>query len=104
MEMNLAIPAGIEFADLKLSRDASTGDVSFDWSPIEAICDASGVDVRNFKECDEDNIGGLIVTWYAAHRVAGGVPDLVAEQLLAEVQAEAVAGMAGVQPGGGRVH
>ncbi len=104
MEMKLAIPDGVGFSDLKLTRDAATGDVSFDWAPIEAICEASGVDVRNFKECDEDNVGGLIVAWYVAHRAAGGAVDQVAEQLIAEVQAETVAGIAGVQPGGGSVH
>ena len=38
MEMKLAIPEWVEFADLKLTRDPATGDVSFDWAPIEAIC------------------------------------------------------------------
>lgn len=104
MEMKLAIPEGVKFSDLKLTRNSSTGDVSFDWGPIEAICDASGVDVRNFKECDEDNVGGLIVAWYESHRAAGGAVDQVAEQVIAEVEAESVAGMAGVQPGGGSAH
>lgn len=102
--IGFVIPDGVFFEQLKLSRDSSTGDVSFDWSPIEAICDASGINISMFRDQDEDNVGALIVSWYNAHVAAGGARDQVAEQLIAEVEAEAVAGMAGVQPGGGRVH
>lgn len=85
--MQITIPETVTFADLKLERDPITGDVSFDWEPIEAICEASGIDVAIFKEGPADNVSGLIATWYAAHRSNGGAPDPVQDQLLAEIHA-----------------
>jgi hypothetical protein len=40
----------------------------------------------------EDNVSGLIIGWYQAHRQQGGEPDPVAEDLIAEVLAEDAAG------------
>lgn len=88
---------GVPFAALKLRRDVTTGQVSFDWAPIERICEASGIDPCLFKRSHEDNVSGLIVAWYQAHREAGGAPDPVAEQLIAEVLAEMAFGEASVQ-------
>lgn len=99
--VGLRIPQGLRFADLKLSRHLVDGDVSFDWAPINAICEASDIDVAVFSHSDEDNVAGLIVAWYQVHREAGGEIDLVAEQLIAEVQAEGIKGQASVQNGPG---
>lgn len=101
LPVGFAIPDGVAFADLKMTRHPQTGDVSFDWAPIEAICAANGVDVALLRDTHEDNVGEFLVAWYESHRSAGGPPDLVAEQLLAEVQAEAGRGQAGVQAGPG---
>jgi len=97
VSMKVVIPEGLEFSALKLSRDPVTLDVEFDWGPIEAICDESGIDVAMFAEQDEDNVAGLINTWYIEHLERGGAPDPVQEMLLAEVLAEdAAGGQAGV--------
>lgn len=88
----IIFPDGLRFPDLKLARDARTGDVSFDWRPIEAICDASGVDVAIFKEGLEDNLAGLLTTWYRHHLACGGDPDPVYADLIGEVVAEDAAG------------
>ena len=87
----IAIPDDIEFADLRLQRDADGG-VSFDLSVIERICWASGLPVEALTESPEDNISQLIIGWYQAHRQHGGAADLVAEDLIAEVAAEDAAG------------
>lgn len=87
----IAIPDDIHFADLRLGRD-SDGAVSFDWTPIEHICAASGVPVELFRDGPEDNVAGLLMTWYRAHRESGGALDLVAEDLIAEATAEDAAG------------
>lgn len=87
----IAIPEGLKFSELQLSRDAD-GEVSFDWAPIERICMASGVPVELFREGPEDNVAGLLMTWYRAHRNGGGVLDPVAEDLIAEAAAEDAAG------------
>lgn len=89
----LAIPDDIDFAALHLARDAD-GAVSFDWAVIERICRANNLPVELLREGPEDNLAGLLIGWYSAHRNAGGAPDPVAEDLLAEVQAEAAAGQA----------
>lgn len=87
----IAIPDDISFADLRLGRD-SDGEVSFDWTPIERICAASGVPVELFRDGPEDNVAGLLMTWYRAHRAGGGALDPVAEDLIAEAAAEDAAG------------
>lgn len=95
--LEIRIPDGLEFSALKLSRDPVTRDIEFSWEPIEAICEASGIDIAVFRDQHEDNVGGLIVAWYAHHRANGGAPDPVQEQLLAEVQAEDALGVYRVQ-------
>ena len=85
------IPHDVRFSDLKLARDPD-GHVSFDWRPIERICAASGQDVAVFRDGPEDNLASLLSSWYHAHRSAGGEPDVVYEDLIAEVRAEDAAG------------
>lgn len=51
------------------------------------ICEASGIDPA-ITLSDEDNISGIIVAWYNAHRAAGGDADPVADDLIAECIAE----------------
>lgn len=87
----ITIPDDVGFSDLRLARD-SYGMVSFDWTPIERICAASGVDVAILRDGPEDNVAGLVVRWYEAHLEAGGEADPIAEDLLAEVRAEDAAG------------
>ncbi|WP_310628164.1 hypothetical protein [Limnohabitans sp.] len=79
----ISIPLNVGFADLKLKRNAD-GTIAFAWSPVEAICKASGIDIRLFREQSEDNIAGLLATWYAQHRLAGGLPDRVMDDLISE--------------------
>lgn len=99
LSKRITVPDDISFNDLDLTRDVSTGAVTFRWEPLERICAVSGVDVALLKERSEDNVGGLLVAWYAAHRKAGGAANDVAEQLIAEVQAEDRYGEAHVQRG-----
>ncbi|EWC40191.1 hypothetical protein B597_016575 [Stutzerimonas stutzeri KOS6] len=87
----VAIPEGLDFADLRLSREPDGG-VSFDWGVIERICAASGLPVELLRDAPEDNVAGLLLAWYQAHIQAGGSADPVAEDLLAEVRAEDAAG------------
>lgn len=89
----VAIPDDLEFADLRLARDAD-GAVSFDWAVIERICLASNMPVELLREGPEDNVSSLLIGWYCAHRERGGSVDPVAEDLLAEVRAEDAAGQA----------
>lgn len=88
----IAIPDGLDFASLLLTRRAD-GAVSFDWAPIETICRESGIDIALFRDGPEDNVAGLITAWYRAHLDAGGAPDPVQEDLIAEAAAEERAGM-----------
>ncbi|WP_288076579.1 hypothetical protein [Pseudomonas sp.] len=87
----VAIPDGLDFSDLKLAREPD-GSVSFDWRVIERICAASGLPVELLSDSTEDNVAGLLIGWYQAHRQRGGVVDPVAEDLMGEVLAEDVAG------------
>jgi len=98
--LKITIPPAIGFADLKLKRDLTDGSVSFDWHPIEEICRASGIDLACFRDSPEDNVAGLIMAWYVAHRKQGGVADPVEEELLREVAIEDAMGLYKVHLGG----
>ncbi len=84
----ICIPDDIEFADLKLARDPATGVIKFDWTPIERICAASGIDASVFRDHHEDNLAALILQWYASHLAAGGTRDPVQDELVVEMLAE----------------
>jgi len=96
-KVQIHIPDDLDFSALKLARDPITLDVSFDWTPIEQICSASGLDVSIFRDQHEDNVAGLIVAWYMEHRARGGAPDQIEEQIIAEVHAEDTHGIINVQ-------
>ncbi len=85
---NIRIPENLKFSDLQLARDPHTGDISFDWTPIEQICEASGIDIAVFDDEDEDALSELIIAWYQAHLASGGAPDPVQEELIAEADEE----------------
>ncbi|MBP7657197.1 MAG: hypothetical protein KA742_11720 [Pseudoxanthomonas sp.] len=87
----IAIPDDIEFADLRMAREPD-GSVSFDWSVIERICNTSGLPVELLRDAPEENVVGLIQSWYEIHRQHGGAPDPVIEDLAAEAAAEDAAG------------
>ena len=87
----VAIPEGLDFADLRLAREAD-GSVSLDWGVIKRICAASSMPVELLRDGPEDNLAGLLIGWYQAHRQRGGAADPVAEDLLGEVHAENAAG------------
>ncbi len=87
------VPAEVDFADLSLSRDSMSGDVSFDWEPIEKICRANGIDESIYKGGHESKVVDLLLSWYSMHKKAGGKLDLVAEALQAESEAEEAFGV-----------
>lgn len=84
-KIKIKIPAGMDFAELRLARDPETGGVLFDWEPVERLCKINNLDIEVFRLAPEDNVAGLIVAWYAEHRAHGGEPDATAEELLVEV-------------------
>ncbi|MTH95539.1 hypothetical protein [Roseibium sp. RKSG952] len=85
------IPSGLDFSALNLARDPD-GAVSLDMSVIEQICGFNGLPVELFTDGPEDNLSGLIATWYRAHIAAGGAPDPVQEDLIRETEIEDAAG------------
>ena len=98
-EVTIQIPAGLDFSSLKLTRKRD-GTVSFDWSPIERICEASGIDIALFRDGPESNLASLAAAWYREHLARGGTPDPVQEDLIAEAVLEEVRGqVVSRQPG-----
>ena len=94
--VRIGIPVGMKFSDLRLSRCAD-GMVRYDLSVIESIMEASGLDPA---DATGDLVTSLIVAWYSAHRLSGGEPDPVAEDLIAEVRLQDAAGqIVSYQPG-----
>jgi hypothetical protein len=97
--MKITIP-DLNFSDLHLKRDCSTnGNIEFDWSLIEDICDASGIDIAEFRDAHEDNVSSLIHQWYAEHKAQGGAPDAVMEDIIIEAKLEEVFGSFRYKPG-----
>jgi hypothetical protein len=88
IELRATIPEGLSFADLHLSRDAEDGAVVFAMEPIEAICEASGLDIEEVVEGPEPTICVLIAAWYEFHLQNGGAPDPVQEDFLEETRLE----------------
>jgi len=74
---------------LELARDPRSGDLSFNWEPIEEICAASGIDLDALIEESEENLSELLLAWYEAHLAAGGEADPVQEALRSEAEEEA---------------
>ncbi|ODS54691.1 MAG: hypothetical protein ABS36_11030 [Acidobacteria bacterium SCN 69-37] len=86
--LTVTIPDGMEFADLRLTRDPITLDLEFDRSVVELICHASGIDSAIFWQAPEDNIAALFAAWYHRHIQEGGAPDPVFEQIRSEIRDE----------------
>ena len=86
--LTITIPDGVRFADLKLARDPQTGDLEFEWAPLERICEASGIDLAVFRDAPEDNVAALLVAWYHAALANGEPRDPVQDDLIAEARAE----------------
>jgi hypothetical protein len=87
-ELRLTIPVGVEFADLHLSRHADDDRVHFEMAPIEAICEASALDLTEVVQGPRSFVGVLIAAWYVAHLERGGAPDPVQEDLIEEARLE----------------
>lgn len=87
-ELRVVIPDGVEFADLRLSRDVEGGRVRFCMAPIAAICEASGLDLDEIVDGERPLVGLLIAAWYQAHLSEGGSLDPVHEELLEETRLE----------------
>jgi hypothetical protein len=83
----LVIPDDVDFSHLNQAYEPD-GSIRFEWSPIEAICKASGIDIAVFQYGPEDNLAKLITAWYRVHRENGGAVDPVEEDLLWEVYME----------------
>lgn len=84
--VRICIPDGVTFADLRLSRDSTTGEIEYDIETVRRVAAASGIDPAVLTT--EDGISSLLVAWYQAARAAGEPPDPVQEDLLREVQEE----------------
>lgn len=96
--MKIIIP-DLNFSDLHLKRDSSTdGNIEFDWSLIEDICDASGIDISEFRNEDENDVCFLIHQWYSEHRSRGGAPDPTMEDIIIEAKLEEAFGSISHEP------
>jgi hypothetical protein len=98
MTVNIQIPRDLPFSALRLGRDSQTFDVTFDWLAVEKVCAESGIDFGLFKN-NPDNLAMLLSTWYARHLQAGGVRDVVMDDLLMEKSFAARRGEIAHSPG-----
>ncbi len=85
------------FSELHMARDNEN--IGYDWSLIEDICEASGIDISEFRDENENNISALIHQWYSEHRARGGAPDPVMEDIIVEAKLETTFGSMGDNPG-----
>lgn len=83
---SIRIPVGVTFSDLKLHYESSG--MSFDWAPIDRICEASGIDPELLRNPVDGRITKLIIRWYGIHLATGGERDSAADELTTAVYAE----------------
>jgi hypothetical protein len=88
IQLQATIPDGVNFEDLRLSRDVRDGAVLFNPQPIEAICAASGFDIEELVAGPDPIVCALITAWYEEHLRRGGAPDPVQEDLMEETRLE----------------
>ncbi len=88
LRLRVTIPNGVEFGDLHLSRNPEDGLVRFEMAPIEAICEASALDLDELVQGPQPLVGLFIAAWYEVHLARGGVPDPVQEDLIEEARLE----------------
>lgn len=69
-------------------------DIEFDWTLVEAICDASGIDISEFRSEEGDKACSLLHQWYAEQRARGGAADPTMEDIIIEAKLEEVFGSA----------
>jgi hypothetical protein len=96
----LRLPAVISFADLTLQRRPVTRRLLVAPAPLAALCRFDRLDSEQIL-ADEDLSSWLICEWYCTHRLAGGEPEPVAAEILAEVAALQESRIAALQPGSG---
>jgi len=80
----LTISDDLQFADLILEREPVTHRLLFLPAPLGELCLVNCLDPEEVL-ASEDLACELICEWYLAHIEAGGEPDPLAEQILAEV-------------------
>ena len=83
-EVKLTIPPTIPFSSLKLKAEG--GKLSFDWEPVERICEMNSLDPELFADGNIENLVELIVTWYGMHLADGGERDPIGDALFAKVR------------------
>lgn len=94
----ISVPPDVSFSDLALTRGAD-GALSFDWSPIHRVCEASGLDA-DIIGSSEDNLSAFLGQWYGAHLAAGGNRDAAMDELLGEAVIEDARGQTVSHPPG----
>jgi hypothetical protein len=99
----ITIPTGVQFADLALERERGTKRLLYRPEPIAELIRANALDAQALLT-SEDLVAWLIAECYFAHRAAGGEPDPVAEEVLAEVASAEASNIPTLQPGGNPMH
>ena len=92
-------PQGVDFSALNLRRDTTTGAISFDWEPIDQICEASGLPRDWARQDAENRASGIMVAWYVSYLEQGGNRDAVADELFSEAFIEMAHGSDSFSPG-----
>jgi hypothetical protein len=74
LRLQATIPDGLKFEDLALTRDPATGTVRFQLEPIQAICEASALDLDALLASKDGAVCALISAWYDDHLKDGAHP------------------------------
>ena len=99
----ITIPPAVDFTELQLERELHTRRLLYKPMPLERLIAANRLALRGTMFEEEDLAAWLIAQWYLAHRIGGGEPDPVAEQVLAEIAALHASNIPALDPGGGRL-
>jgi hypothetical protein len=80
------IPNSLRFADLALTRHPDSKRVQYDQAALARLFRANELELVKLRD-EEEVVCWLVAEFYLAHLRAGGKPDAVGEEILAEIAA-----------------
>ncbi len=84
---SIAIPNGMAFSDLKLSR-ATNGDMEFDSEILRDLFAVNRIDEELFFSGPDENLATLLIAWYQAALEMGEPKNPIMEDIAEEMRIE----------------
>ncbi|MGI9133357.1 MAG: hypothetical protein ACR2I0_05335 [Rhodoferax sp.] len=80
--LQLKLPEGYGFADLKLRRCADEA-IDLDMDLVRLVCQLNALDFEKVRQDPGPVVTTILTVWYKLHLAQDGAPDALMEQLIA---------------------